>query len=256
MRVIPIPCLKDNYAYLVICEKSGEAGIADPSEFAPVEAVIRKEGVTLTALLNTHHHWDHVGGNKDLVAAYPGLKVYGHRSDQGRIEGQNQFLDDGSRFKLGALDVRVLHNPGHTTGAITYVVEGCAFTGDTLFGAGCGRVFEGTMEMMHRSLNEVLAALPGETRVYFGHEYTENNLRFALSVEPGNAVMAKRMEDAKRTRASGQFTTPSTMDLEKRTNPFLRCGEAAIRNAARQAGHSTGSPAEVFGAIRTMKDKF
>jgi hydroxyacylglutathione hydrolase len=256
MRVIPIPCLKDNYAYLVVCEQTGEAGIVDPSEFAPVDKVIQAEGVNLTAILNTHHHWDHVGGNKELVAKYKGLRVYGHSSDGGRIDGQNQKLEHGSTFKLGAHDVKVLHNPGHTLGAITYVIEGCAFTGDTMFGGGCGRVFEGSMEMMHESLNGVIGALPGDTNIYFGHEYTENNLRFAQSVEPGNAALGARMADAQKARAAGRFTTPSTLALEKQTNPFLRCGEAEIAAAAKKAGLGGGSPAAVFGAIRTMKDRF
>jgi hydroxyacylglutathione hydrolase len=256
MRVIPIPCLKDNYAYLLVCEKTGEAGVVDPSEFAPVEAVVKKERVTLRAILNTHHHWDHVGGNKELLQAHPGLAVYGHASDQGRIEGLSAGQEMGGRFRLGALEFSVLHNPGHTMGAITYVVEGCAFTGDTLFGAGCGRVFEGTMEMMYRSLNEVLGALPGETKLYFGHEYTENNLRFAQTVEPDNAEAKARLEAARKERAAGRFTTPSTMALEKRTNPFLRCNAPGIRASAQKAGARADRPAEVFGAIRSLKDQF
>jgi hydroxyacylglutathione hydrolase len=220
-----------------------------------VEEAVRREGVKLQAILNTHHHWDHVGGNKGLLKAHPALKVYGHRSDLGRIEGLNAGLEMGGGFRLGALEFRVLHNPGHTLGAITYVVNGCAFTGDTLFGAGCGRVFEGTMEMMYRSLNEVIGSLPAETNIYFGHEYTENNLRFAQTVEPGNAEAAARLEAARRERAAGRFTTPSTMALERRTNPFLRCGEPGPRAAAKRAG-AGDSPAAVFGAIRGMKDRF
>jgi hydroxyacylglutathione hydrolase len=256
MRVIPVPCLKDNYAYLVICEQTGTAGVVDPSEYEPVAAAALKEGLKLEAILNTHHHWDHVGGNKELVSRIPGIRVYGHKSDQGRIEGQNQFVEMGQIFSLGKTQFRVLHNPGHTLGAVTYVADGCAFTGDTLFGAGCGRVFEGTMEMMHHSLMDVIGSLPDETEVYFGHEYTENNLRFGLSVEPDNIEARARQEETKRLRAQGRFTTPSTMGLERKTNPFLRCAEPALRESARKGGGNADAPAAVFGAIRAMKDKF
>src|SRR5690606_4122688 len=135
-----------------------------------------------------HHHWDHVGGNQALIERLGPLRVYGHRSDEGRIPGQTERLDHEQRVREVGLDFRILHIPGHTTGAVAYVVEGTAFTGDTLFAAGCGRLFEGTAAMMYTSLNEILGSLPDETLVYCGHEYTEQNLRFALHVEPGNAA--------------------------------------------------------------------
>lgn len=246
MRVVPVPCLKDNYAYLVI--EGGEAAIVDPGEAAPIEEAVRREGVTLVAVWATHHHADHVGGVKELVAAHPGLAVLAGERDAPKIEGTTQALPDGGTFSLGALGGHVIHNPAHTLGAITFVIEGCAFTGDTLFAAGCGRLFEGDAAMMQASLAK-LAALPAETKVYFGHEYTASNLRFAAAVEPDNADVAKR--------AAGLTTpsTPSIMALELATNPFLRWASPAVIETAKSRG-AAGDPASVFGAIRAWKDVF
>lgn len=257
MRIVPVPCLSDNYAYLVICEETGQAGVVDPSEAAPVLKALADEGVTLVAILNTHHHWDHVGGNKELLAHFPGLAVYGHRSDKGRIDGQTQFLDTGDTFTLGKLTVRVLHNPGHTSGAVSYVVEDAVFTGDTMFAAGCGRLFEGTPEMMHASLCKVIGALPPETRVFFGHEYTEANLRFAAHVEPDNADVQARLAAVHEARQAGRFTTPSTLAEEWRTNPFMRHDSPGIQASVRKADPGNdGSPVRVLAAVREMKNRF
>ena len=170
MKIVPVPCLEDNYAYLVIDESTGEAGVVDPSEADPVLAALQREGVELRAILKTHHHWDHVGGNKALLRKFPALSVYGHASDRGRIEGQTVFLNAGDDFSLATLLVGVLHNPGHTTGAVSYVIADCVFTGDTLFAGGCGRLFEGSPADMYTSLVKTIGALPAETKVYFGHE--------------------------------------------------------------------------------------
>ncbi|HWO26118.1 MAG TPA: hydroxyacylglutathione hydrolase [Kofleriaceae bacterium] len=246
MRVVPVPCLKDNFAYLVI---DGErAAVVDPSEAAPVEAALAREGVTLAAIWLTHHHWDHVGGVKDLVAARPGLAVVAGERDAEKIEGVTERLPDGGETTLGSLRARVIHNPGHTLGAITFLVEGAAFTGDTLFGAGCGRIFEGDAAMMHASLSR-LAALPPETRVYFGHEYTASNLRFAAAVEPDNAAVARR------AAAVPAPSTPSTIADERATNPFLRAAEPAVIAAAKARG-AAADPVSVFGAIREWKNDF
>ena len=218
MRVVSVPCLKDNYAYLVI-DGADRAAVVDPGEAAPVEAAIRREGVELVAVWATHHHMDHVGGVPDNVAAHPGLEVIGHVSDRARIAGITRTVEHGDEVALGGLRARIIHNPGHTLGAISYVVDGCVFTGDTLFAAGCGRVFEGTPPMMYASLH-ALAALPPDTRVYFGHEYTAANLRFAAAAEPHNAEVAARTSELAGT------TTPSTIREELATNPFIRAADS------------------------------
>lgn len=257
MKVIPVPCLSDNYAYLVICEASGVAGVVDPSEAAPVAACVKKEGVTLTAILNTHHHWDHIGGNKELIGQFSGLAVYGHNSDRGRIDGLTNGLETGDVFALGKLEVKALHNPGHTSGAVSFVIEDSVFTGDTMFAGGCGRLFEGTPANMYASLNEVIGGLPELTKVYFGHEYTENNLRFAQALEPGNAAVRERLEAVRKTRASGEYTTPSTLAEEWRTNPFMRCDSEEIKARVKQEEPGNDlSPEAVLRVVRQMKDSF
>jgi hydroxyacylglutathione hydrolase len=257
MRVIPSPCLSDNYAYLVVCERGGQAGIVDPSEAGPVLAALEREGVSPVAILNTHHHGDHTGGNKGLLSRFPKLAVYGHASDKGRIDGLTHGVEAGSRLTLGRLEVRVLHNPGHTSGAVSYVVEDAVFTGDTLFAAGCGRLFEGTPAMMFHSLHAVIGALPEATRVFFGHEYTENNLRFALSVEPDNRAAQERLDAVRRLRAGGGFSTPTTLAEEWRTNPFLRTDSPTIHAAVRKADPRNDlSPVAVLAAVRKMKNRF
>lgn len=228
MRVISVPVLRDNLSYLII--DGGYAAVVDPGEAGPIAAALQTQGVTLSAIWLTHHHWDHVGGVDGLVR--PGVEVIAHDSDRSRAPKVTQTVRDGDVVALGPLRATIIHNPGHTLGAITYVIEGCAFTGDTLFGAGCGRVFEGTMEMMHASLRR-LAALPPETRVYFGHEYTAANLKFAQHVEPDNREIAVR------ANAIPTPSTPSTIALELATNPFLR-----VRDAAE------------FAERRTAKDAF
>jgi hydroxyacylglutathione hydrolase len=247
MQVEIIPSLVDNYAYLVVAP-GGEAAIVDPAEATPVWAALRRHRVRLAAIWNTHHHSDHTGGNTELLAALPNLEVHGHRRDRGRIQGQTVFHEDGDEIHLGSLSGRVIHNPGHTLGAVTYLIEDAAFTGDTLFSAGCGRIFEGDAPMMFASLAK-LAALPPETRVYPGHEYTQANLAFALAVDPGNSAARelKREVDDRRTR--GQPTVPSTIGKEKEVNPFLRALHLAVERGAATA-------LEGFAALRRQKDHF
>lgn len=263
MRVVPVPCLSDNYAYLVICESTGKAAVVDPSESEPIVKAVEREGVALCAIWNTHHHWDHTGGNKDLLEAFPHLEVIAHESDRGRIPGQTTSVTEGDQVTLGdELRARIIYNPGHTMGAISYHLEQheAVFTGDTLFLAGCGRVFEGTFPMMSESLMK-LASLPGSTRVYCGHEYTMSNLRFAQAVEPDNQAVRERMGRVATQYDRHEPSVPATMAEELATNPFLRLGEPSVhaavsREARPEAPAEDDSPAAVFGALRTWKDNF
>ena len=240
MRIVSIPCLTDNYAYLVICEATQRAAVVDPSEAAPVLAAVRQHGVDLQAIWNTHHHWDHTGGNQELVAAVRGLEVVAHESDRGRVPAQTRFASEGDTVSIGQVRASIIHNPGHTTGAISFHIAdpGAVFTGDTMFGAGCGRLFEGTPADMHGSLTK-LAALPGTTRVYCGHEYTEKNLAFAAEAEKDNPAVAERLARVSELRKKGQPSVPFTMAEEQATNPFVRAGSA-----------------ERLGELRAWKDRF
>jgi len=235
-------------------DASGELAVVDPSESAPVAKAVAEIGGKLTAVLATHHHADHVGGIPELVAATPGLKVYGHGSDRGRIPGQTDFLRDGDTLRWAHTTFRALHVPGHTRGALAYVAEDVVFTGDTLFIAGCGRLFEGTAEMMHRSLNEALGALGPNTRVYCGHEYTVSNLVFAQSLEPDNRDVARQLVEARALRAGGQPTVGATLASERMYNPFLRCDRANLRAAL--ALDSRATDVATFAALRRAKDIF
>ncbi|HLL22814.1 MAG TPA: hydroxyacylglutathione hydrolase [Kofleriaceae bacterium] len=246
MRVVAVPCLADNFAYLVI--DGTKAAVVDPGEAPPVEAALAREGVQLAQIWATHHHGDHVGGVGALVARRPGLPVIAGERDAPKIAHVTRALADGDAFTFGALHVRVIHNPGHTLGAISFVVGDAVFTGDTLFGGGCGRVFEGDAAMMHASLMK-LAALPPETRVFFGHEYTAANLKFAGAVEPDSLDVAQRAANIPSP------STPSTIALERATNPFLRAASPDVVIAAMNRGVA-GDPVSVFGAIRAWKDQF
>lgn len=236
MRVSIVPCLSDNYAYLVECPRTGALAVVDPSEAAPVLAALA--GRAPSAIWCTHHHPDHVGGVEELARAFPGIDVFAHASDRARIAGQTRDLEDGGEVTLGALAARVIHVPGHTLGALAWVVRGpdgaqAVFTGDTLFVAGCGRLFEGTAEQMFASLSKI-AALAPETLVYCGHEYTASNVRFAQSVEDTDALRALA-ERTTTARAAGTATVPSTIAGERATNPFVRAKDAAELAARRAA---------------------
>lgn len=257
LSIHPIPCLQDNYAYLLVCEQTRQTAVVDPSEAAPVLRALQAKGLELHAILNTHHHGDHTGGNAELLTHFPGLPVYAHASDRGRIYGQNRFLEAGDHFELGQLSLRVLHNPGHTHGAVSYAVAEALFTGDTLFGGGCGRVFEGHPAQMYHSLNQVIGALPDSTQLYFGHEYTLKNLQFALAVEPENAAIAKRLQTVQALRQTGAFSCPSHLESERQTNPFLRCESPAVQAFVKaQEPHNPLTPVEVFRVLRSSKDRF
>jgi hydroxyacylglutathione hydrolase len=240
IQITIVPCLKDNYAYLARCDETREIAVVDPSEAEPVLEALEDAGGQLVSILNTHHHWDHTGGNEDLLAQWPELSVYGHESDKGRIPGQNVFLKDGDVFLLGRQNVRVRHIPGHTTGAVAYCFKNDVFTGDTLFYGGCGRLFEGTPAMMFHSLTQRLAGeLSNKTRFWCGHEYTVSNLRFALRIDPENEEIRTRLVWARGEREAGRPTVPSTLADELAVNPFMRA--KSVGDLAR---------------LRTQKDSF
>ncbi|MBL9028035.1 MAG: hydroxyacylglutathione hydrolase [Myxococcales bacterium] len=250
-RVVPVPCLRDNYAYLVHAPGSREALVVDPSEAEPVLAALARESLTLSAVLCTHHHHDHVGGNEGLLAVFPGLTVVASAHDRGRVPCTTRTMNDGDVMTFAGLEARAIAVPGHTLGAVAYVIDDAVFTGDTMFVAGCGRLFEGTPAMMHESLSHKIARLPPETRVYCGHEYTQSNVRFALAVEPDNEALQALAERARAARERGEPTVPSTVAAEIQHNPFLR---VAIPHVA--ARYGAADPVHVLGAMRAEKDDF
>jgi hydroxyacylglutathione hydrolase len=255
MKVVPIPQLSDNYAYLIIDETTKKAGIVDCAEAEPVLQAVAREGVTLAAILPTHHHYDHVGGNEDLLRAKPGLAVYG--VDE-RIPGITDRVEDGAIVHVGNLGARVLFIPAHTSGHIAYYFERekAVFTGDTLFAGGCGRLFEGDAAMMIKSLSKLMA-LPDDTQVYFGHEYTEKNLRFALSLEPNNGALRKKYDWVLEQSKRGRPTTPTSIGSEKETNPFFRWQSAELRATLKKNQPGiTLDDVSVFAKTRALKDAF
>jgi hydroxyacylglutathione hydrolase len=247
-----IPVLRDNYVYLLHDEASGATGVVDPSVAEPVLAQLAETGWRLTHILNTHHHADHTGGNLEIKRA-TGAIVVGPRADRDRIPGIDVAVADGERYALGSEMAEVFDVPGHTRGHIAYWFKDARalFCGDTLFLMGCGRLFEGTPEQMWHSLGK-LRRLPGETRVYCGHEYTQANARFALTVDPENAALVARARRVDALRAEGESTVPGTMADELATNPFLRADQPALQEAA----GAPGDPVATFAAIRRRKDVF
>jgi len=245
LRIERIPTWKDNYTYLLLCEESGEAAVVDAPEEEPVVKRAEALGARVTKLLSTHHHPDHSMANPALAKRY-GAPVYGHVSDQGRLPGFSHGLEEGDVVEVGRYAARILFIPAHTRGHIAYVFDGAraVFCGDTLFAAGCGRLFEGTPAMMFEAMGK-LGALPGETRVFCGHEYTESNLRFAAHVEPGNEAVKRALERARAVRAKAvpdwhdatpdEMTVPTTIADEHATNPFMRAKTAAELGARRAA---------------------
>lgn len=256
MQIHAVPAFQDNYLWVIAA--GGRAAVVDPGDADPVEAFLERQGLELTAILATHHHGDHVGGLAELAAHWK-CPVFGPAGE--RIAGLTRRLSEGDRIEVPGIGAAftALDVPGHTAGHIAYVHGGAdpsLFCGDTLFACGCGRLFEGTPEQMVDSLGK-LARLPGETRVYCGHEYTLANIGFAEAVEPGNRALAqrKRRDAAKRER--GEPTLPSTIAEERATNPFLRCTEPeVIASAEYRAGHKLATPVEVFAEIRNWKNSF
>jgi hydroxyacylglutathione hydrolase len=259
MRVVPVPQLVDNYAYLITDER-GAACVVDVAEAAPVLAAAAAVEASIGAILSTHHHFDHVGGNADLVAkrSPERVRVFGYAGDRERIPCLTDPVEDGGSVRIGSLTAEAIFIPAHTRGHIAYYFPeaGAVFTGDTLFAGGCGRLFEGDAAQMMASLAR-LAALPGATLVYCGHEYTQRNLEFAAMLEPGNADLAARRRDVERMRAGGMPTVPTTIEMEKRTNPFLRSESPELSASVRQRLPGTAPDRlSVFAATRTLKDEF
>jgi len=259
VEVVPVPQLSDNYAYLVIDPASRQAGVVDCAEAPAVLDEAARRGLNLVAVLATHHHFDHVGGNTALLAAVPGLRVYGSTEDGPRIPGLTHPVRDEDGVEVGGLRGRVIMIPAHTSGHVAYhfPADKVVFTGDTLFAGGCGRLFEGDAAQMMGSLGR-LAALPDDTRVYCGHEYTEKNLRFAAQLEPGNQRLAEKLASVERLRQQGKPTVPSTIAEEKNTNPFLRVDSPELAASVRKrvGNLPAGDRTALFAAVRALKDRF
>lgn len=255
MKVIPVPCAFDNFAYVLVCERTSEAAVIDPTEAYPVWREVEAAGAQLTSVLCTHHHRDHIGGLQDLVDEQPDLQVCGFGADKDRISGMTHPLSDGDQVIVGELKGKVMHTPGHTSGSICYHFDSALFTGDTVFGGGCGRLFEGTAHEMFVSLHERIGSLPDTIRLYFGHEYTEHNLLFAAKLEPHNSEIAARLEKVRKAKNNGGHSSPSTLAEERATNPFFRCGEKDIRQNFITAG-SKADDAEIFALVRQARNSF
>lgn len=250
LQIERIPTFQDNYTYLVICERTREAAIIDAPEADPVIRRVEQTGAKVTKILSTHHHPDHSAANPQLAKHFD-VPVHAHVSDASRVPGFTNGVDEGDTIDVGEETARVLYIPSHTMGHVAYVFDEAkaAFTGDMLFAAGCGRLFEGDARMMYTALCEKLAALPDDVRVYCGHEYTESNLRFAVTVEPDNVAMREKLERVRKIRARAaadwhdagpdEMTIPSTIGEERETNPFMRAASA-----------------EELGRIRAAKDRF
>ena len=252
MIVEIIPCLNDNYSYIIHEKETNTVSIVDPSEFEACDKSINKYK-KLDFILNTHHHIDHVGANIELKKKYKS-KILGSDSDKDRIPGIDIFLKDNQKQKIGNLEFKVIFTPGHTKGHIVYFFnkEKIAFTGDTLFSLGCGRVFEGTYEEMYNSLNKI-KSLPLDTKIYCGHEYTKSNLNFCSAYDSRNSLLKKKEIDIQKKLNSNQPTIPSTLEQEIKTNIFLRCNDPNVKQAL---GLKDSSEIEVFSKLRDLKDSF
>ena len=227
IEIARIPVLSDNYVWLVHEPESGETTVIDPSVAEPVLAEATRRGWRITQIWNTHWHPDHTGGNAEIKAA-TGCTITGPAGETAKIPTLDVTVSEGDRTMLGAIEAQVIDVPAHTAGHIAYYLptEGAVFVGDTLFAMGCGRLFEGTPEQMFANMRK-LGALPGDTAVYCAHEYTQSNGRYALVAEPDNADIASRMRDVDAARAAGEPTVPTTIALERATNPFMRARDAA-----------------------------
>ncbi|CAK7322650.1 unnamed protein product [Dovyalis caffra] len=254
LQIELVPCLKDNYAYLLHDVDTGTVGVVDPSEATPIIDALSRKNRNLTYILNTHHHYDHTGGNEELKARY-GAKVIGSGVDRDRIPGIDIVLSDGDKWMFAGHEVQVMDTPGHTRGHISFYFpgSGAIFTGDTLFSLSCGKLFEGTPEQMHSSLKKIVL-LPDDTNIYCGHEYTLSNAKFALSVEPNNKALQSYSANVAHLRSKRLPTIPTKLKIEKACNPFLRTSSTEIRQTLNIP--ATASDSEALGVIRQAKDNF
>ncbi|PWK59488.1 hydroxyacylglutathione hydrolase [Roseicyclus mahoneyensis] len=252
-EIVTIPCLKDNYAFLLHDPATGATAVIDVPEAPPIEAVLAARGWTLSDILITHHHWDHVDG-VDALRAATGAQVWGAAADVHRLPALDHPLAEGDSVTIGGLTGHVIDVPGHTLGHIAFHFPQAqaVFTADSLMALGCGRLFEGTAAQMWASLSK-LAALPPATLVCSGHEYTTGNARFAVTVDPGNSALISRVSSIEAARAAGRPTVPSTLAEELATNPFLRATDPSI---ARTLDLSGADATTVFARIRSLKDAF
>lgn len=253
LKIIPVRAFNDNYVWTLV--SGGNAAVVDPGEAAPVLDYLRANKLTLTAILNTHHHADHVGGNEELLRHFA-VPVYGPYDE--RIASVSRRVREGDLFTLDGIGIElsVLEIPAHTRSHIAFVGADLLFCGDTLFACGCGRIFEGTPRQMHDALSK-LTALPDRTRVYCGHEYTLSNIRFAKAAEPGNPQLAEWEREATAQRERNEPTLPSTIGREKAANPFVRCSEpGVIAAASKRAGMALPDAVSVLAEIRDWKNNF
>ena len=253
MQIIPIPCLADNYAYIINDDKSQIVGVIDPSEAPPVIAFLKKKNLKLNYILNTHHHFDHIGGNVELKKKY-NAQVVGFDGDKHRIPGIDITLKDNEKWNFGNSLVKILHIPGHTLGHICFFFENekIAFTGDTLFSLGCGRIFEGDHKQMLTSLNKI-KELPQDTKIYCGHEYTYKNAEFCMKYDKDNINLKKKFEIIKKLRSKNLPTVPTSLKDELNSNIFLRCDQNELKIKLNMKNQEDF---KVFEKVRDLKDVY
>ena len=253
MLIEPIPCLTDNYAYIIYDDISKIASVIDPSEAKPIISFLKKKQIKLNYILNTHHHFDHIGGNIELKKIYD-AKVVGFEGDKHRIPGIDITVKDEEICRFGSSSVKILHIPGHTLGHICFFFEKekIAFTGDTLFSLGCGRIFEGDHKQMLNSLNKI-KELPKDTKIYCGHEYTYKNAEFCIKHDISNIYLKKKFEEIKKLRSQNLPTLPSSLEEELKSNIFLRCDQKELKIKLGMKNHED---LEVFKKVRDLKDSF
>ena len=253
MKVITIPCLKENYAYIIIDNNKKNVGVVDPSESLPIINFLKKNDLKLNYIFNTHHHYDHIGGNIELKKIY-NSKIFGFEGDKHRIPGIDICLKDNEKFNFGKSLIKVIHIPGHTLGHICFFLEKekIAFTGDTLFSLGCGRIFEGTHKQMMESLNKI-KNLPKETKIYCGHEYTYKNAEFCMKYDNKNVDLEKHFENVKNLRSKNLPTIPSLLSNEIKSNIFLRCDQNDLKA---KLNMKNIEDYKVFKKVRDLKDVF